>query len=157
MGSSGSVHLPDAVCLTLPPHPQVPREPAAFDRPSGIAVLGGGSSWAHLHWSLGRGMDRTQLGLAYSWEWTRLQARPPSGAHCPLSCLSFSVSCPLQAGNSLGDGSSVLDFVSVKSYSDVSLDISMLGSLGRLCRERPPVALWLGREAQLLVPCFHTA
>ena len=41
--------------------------------------------------------------------------------------------CLLQAGDSLGDGSSVLDFMAMKSYSDASLDISMLGSLGRLC------------------------
>lgn len=47
---------------------------------------------------------------------------------------SARVPCLLQAGDSLGDGSSVLDFMSVKSYSDVSLDISMLGSLGRLCQ-----------------------
>lgn len=44
---------------------------------------------------------------------------------------------PLQAGDSLGDGGSVLDFVSVKAYSDVSLGISVLGSLGRLCRVHP--------------------
>ncbi|XP_074185244.1 bromodomain-containing protein 9 isoform X3 [Rhinolophus sinicus] len=41
----------------------------------------------------------------------------------------------VKAGDSLGDGSSVLDFVSVKSYSDVSLDISMLGSLGKVKKE----------------------
>lgn len=37
--------------------------------------------------------------------------------------------CPLQAGDALGG--SVLDFMPMKPYSDVSLDISMLGSLGR--------------------------
>ncbi|XP_019479896.1 PREDICTED: LOW QUALITY PROTEIN: bromodomain-containing protein 9 [Hipposideros armiger] len=41
----------------------------------------------------------------------------------------------MKAGDSLGDGGSVLDFVSVKSYSDVSLDISMLGSLGKVKKE----------------------
>ncbi|XP_045719893.1 bromodomain-containing protein 9 isoform X2 [Mirounga angustirostris] len=40
-----------------------------------------------------------------------------------------------QAGDSLGDGSSVLDFMSMKSYSDASLDISMLGSLGKVKKE----------------------
>ncbi|KAM5260345.1 bromodomain-containing protein 9 isoform 2-T2 [Hipposideros larvatus] len=41
----------------------------------------------------------------------------------------------MKAVDSLGDGGSVLDFVSVKSYSDVSLDISMLGSLGKVKKE----------------------
>uniref|UniRef100_A0A7N5KNI7 Bromodomain-containing protein 9 n=1 Tax=Ailuropoda melanoleuca TaxID=9646 RepID=A0A7N5KNI7_AILME len=40
-----------------------------------------------------------------------------------------------QAGDSLGDGSSILDFMSMKSYSDASLDISMLGSLGKVKKE----------------------
>ncbi|XP_011372201.2 bromodomain-containing protein 9, partial [Pteropus vampyrus] len=42
-----------------------------------------------------------------------------------------------KAGDSLGDGGSMLDFVSVKAYSDVSLGISVLGSLGRLCLAHP--------------------
>uniref|UniRef100_A0A452RJ91 Bromodomain-containing protein 9 n=1 Tax=Ursus americanus TaxID=9643 RepID=A0A452RJ91_URSAM len=42
---------------------------------------------------------------------------------------------PCWAGDSLGDGSSVLDFMSMKSYSDASLDISMLGSLGKVKKE----------------------
>ena len=42
--------------------------------------------------------------------------------------LCFSV----QVGEPIGDNtSSVLDFLSMKPYSDVSLDISMLSSLGR--------------------------
>ncbi|XP_066231233.1 bromodomain-containing protein 9 isoform X3 [Saccopteryx leptura] len=41
----------------------------------------------------------------------------------------------VKAGDSLGDGGSVLDFMSVKSYSDVSLDISMLSSLGKVKKE----------------------
>ncbi|XP_029796974.1 bromodomain-containing protein 9 isoform X2 [Suricata suricatta] len=40
-----------------------------------------------------------------------------------------------KAGDSLGDGSSVLDFMSTKSYSDTSLDISMLSSLGKVKKE----------------------
>ncbi|XP_044635460.1 bromodomain-containing protein 9 isoform X4 [Equus asinus] len=41
----------------------------------------------------------------------------------------------IKAGDSLGDGSSVLDFMSMKSYSDVSLDISILSSLGKVKKE----------------------
>ncbi|KAM8813170.1 bromodomain-containing protein 9 isoform 2-T2 [Rhynchonycteris naso] len=41
----------------------------------------------------------------------------------------------VKAGDSLVDGGSVLDFMSVKSYSDVSLDISMLSSLGKVKKE----------------------
>nr|XP_020145623.1 bromodomain-containing protein 9 isoform X4 [Microcebus murinus] len=42
----------------------------------------------------------------------------------------------VKAGDTLGDGSgSVLDFVSVKPYSDVSLDISLLSSLGKVKKE----------------------
>ncbi|XP_054434334.1 bromodomain-containing protein 9 isoform X2 [Pteronotus mesoamericanus] len=41
----------------------------------------------------------------------------------------------VKAGDSLGDGGSVLDFMSMKSYSDVSLDISMLSSLGKVKKE----------------------
>lgn len=33
-------------------------------------------------------------------------------------------------GTGLGESGSVLDFMSMKSYPDVSLDISMLNSLG---------------------------
>ncbi|KAF0871425.1 BRD9 protein, partial [Crocuta crocuta] len=40
-----------------------------------------------------------------------------------------------KAGDSLGDGSSVLDFMSTKSYSDTSLDISVLSSLGKVKKE----------------------
>ncbi|ELK08175.1 Bromodomain-containing protein 9 [Pteropus alecto] len=40
-----------------------------------------------------------------------------------------------KAGDSLGDGGSMLDFVSVKAYSDVSLGISVLGSLGKVKKE----------------------
>lgn len=56
----------------------------------------------------------------------------------PVTSLLFCLvsTCLPQAGDSLGDGSSVLDFMSMKSYSDASLDISMLGSLGRLCWAR---------------------
>ncbi|XP_006900233.1 PREDICTED: bromodomain-containing protein 9 [Elephantulus edwardii] len=38
-------------------------------------------------------------------------------------------------GDQLGDGSSVLDFMSMRPYSDVSLDISMLSSLGKVKKE----------------------
>lgn len=49
-----------------------------------------------------------------------------------------SVGCsPPQAGDPLGDGGSVLDFMSVKSYSEASLDMSVLSSLGELCWARP--------------------
>nr|KAF6354379.1 bromodomain containing 9 [Myotis myotis] len=41
----------------------------------------------------------------------------------------------VKTGDSLGDGGSVLDFMSMKSYSDVSLDISMLSSLGKVKKE----------------------
>ncbi|XP_022368111.1 bromodomain-containing protein 9 isoform X3 [Enhydra lutris kenyoni] len=41
----------------------------------------------------------------------------------------------VKAGDSLGDGGSVLDFMSMKSYSDASLDISALGSLGKVKKE----------------------
>ncbi|XP_016067734.1 PREDICTED: bromodomain-containing protein 9 isoform X3 [Miniopterus natalensis] len=41
----------------------------------------------------------------------------------------------VKAGDSIGDGGSVLDFMSMKSYSDVSLDISMLSSLGKVKKE----------------------
>ncbi|XP_004625235.1 bromodomain-containing protein 9 isoform X3 [Octodon degus] len=42
----------------------------------------------------------------------------------------------VKIGDSLGDSSgSVLDFMSMKSYSDVSLDISMLSSLGKVKKE----------------------
>lgn len=54
----------------------------------------------------------------------------------PLS--SVSRDCLLQAGDPLGDGGSALDFMAMKSYSDVSLDISVLGCLGRSCRAFPP-------------------
>ncbi|XP_045422460.1 bromodomain-containing protein 9 isoform X2 [Lemur catta] len=41
-----------------------------------------------------------------------------------------------QAGDALGDGGgSVLDFVSVKPYPDVSLDMSLLSSLGKVKKE----------------------
>ncbi|XP_022437013.1 bromodomain-containing protein 9 isoform X4 [Delphinapterus leucas] len=43
----------------------------------------------------------------------------------------------VKAGDPLGDGGSTLDFMAMKSYSDVSLDISVLGCLGRLCRVPP--------------------
>uniref|UniRef100_A0A8C3RTB6 Bromodomain-containing protein 9 n=1 Tax=Chelydra serpentina TaxID=8475 RepID=A0A8C3RTB6_CHESE len=42
----------------------------------------------------------------------------------------------VKVGESIGDGNtSVLDFLSVKPYSDVSLDISMLSSLGKVKKE----------------------
>ncbi|XP_075068780.1 bromodomain-containing protein 9 isoform X3 [Mixophyes fleayi] len=42
----------------------------------------------------------------------------------------------IKFGESLGDGSSsVLDFMSMKSYSDVSLEMSMLNSLGKVKKE----------------------
>uniref|UniRef100_A0AAZ3PGV5 Bromodomain-containing protein 9 n=1 Tax=Oncorhynchus tshawytscha TaxID=74940 RepID=A0AAZ3PGV5_ONCTS len=38
---------------------------------------------------------------------------------------------------SLGEGSSVLDFMSMKSYSDMSLEMSMLNSLGKSVKKEP--------------------
>ncbi|XP_063160345.1 bromodomain-containing protein 9 isoform X7 [Candoia aspera] len=43
--------------------------------------------------------------------------------------MSFTASTH-QIGEAIGDNSSVLDFLSMKTYSDMSLDISMLSSLG---------------------------
>ncbi|XP_078221837.1 bromodomain-containing protein 9 isoform X33 [Callithrix jacchus] len=44
-----------------------------------------------------------------------------------------------QVGDALGDGGgSVLDFMSMKPYPDVSLDISMLSSLGKVKKELDP-------------------
>ncbi|XP_020932788.1 bromodomain-containing protein 9 isoform X2 [Sus scrofa] len=40
-----------------------------------------------------------------------------------------------KAGDPLGDGGSALDFMAMKSYSDVSLDISVLGCLGKVKKE----------------------
>ncbi|XP_068391206.1 bromodomain-containing protein 9 isoform X4 [Eschrichtius robustus] len=40
-----------------------------------------------------------------------------------------------QVGDPLGDGGSTLDFMAMKSYSDVSLDISVLGCLGKVKKE----------------------
>lgn len=113
------------------------------------------------HCCSGQGLpcEATPLAPGLHTAWSLLlrveqQCLSSSGAHCSLghlsSCVLCPVSCSLQAGDSLADGGSMLDFVSVKSYSDVSLDISMLGSLGRLCRHTP----W--GEVSLL-PCLHTA
>nr|XP_040127854.1 bromodomain-containing protein 9 isoform X7 [Ictidomys tridecemlineatus] len=44
----------------------------------------------------------------------------------------------VKAGDPLGDGGSVLDFMSVKSYSEASLDMSMLSSLGKVKKELDP-------------------
>ncbi|XP_048669910.1 bromodomain-containing protein 9 isoform X1 [Marmota marmota marmota] len=44
----------------------------------------------------------------------------------------------VKAGDTLGDGGSVLDFMSVKSYSEASLDMSMLSSLGKVKKELDP-------------------
>lgn len=65
-----------------------------------------------------------------------------------LACQCWEQACPCrsqcaltrppplpQPGDTLADGGSVLDFVSVKPYPDVSLDMAMLGTLGR-----PPTA-----------------
>ncbi|XP_055991046.1 bromodomain-containing protein 9 isoform X2 [Sorex fumeus] len=41
-------------------------------------------------------------------------------------------------GDTLADGGSVLDFVSVKPYSDVSLDMAVLGTLGKVKKELEP-------------------
>ncbi|XP_041726752.2 bromodomain-containing protein 9 isoform X6 [Coregonus clupeaformis] len=40
-------------------------------------------------------------------------------------------------GTGLGEGSSVLDFMSMKSYSDMSLEMSMLNSLGKSVKKEP--------------------
>lgn len=44
----------------------------------------------------------------------------------------------VKAGDPLGDGSSTLDFMAMKPYSDVSLDISVLGCLGKVKKELDP-------------------
>lgn len=44
----------------------------------------------------------------------------------------------VKPGDTLGDGGSVLDFVSVKPYPDVSLDMTMLGTLGKVKKELEP-------------------
>nr|XP_045362844.1 bromodomain-containing protein 9 isoform X3 [Camelus bactrianus] len=43
-----------------------------------------------------------------------------------------------KAGDPLGDGGSALDFMAMKSYPDVSLDISVLGCLGKVKKELDP-------------------
>ncbi|XP_055003636.1 bromodomain-containing protein 9 isoform X3 [Sorex araneus] len=55
-------------------------------------------------------------------------------------------------GDTLADGGSVLDFVSVKPYSDVSLDMAVLGTLGKVKKELEPEdgPLPLGETAKLL-------
>lgn len=47
--------------------------------------------------------------------------------------------CDIQMSDnsSLGDSSSVLDFMSMKNYPDMSLDISMLNSLGKTLKKEP--------------------
>ncbi|XP_033836843.1 bromodomain-containing protein 9 [Periophthalmus magnuspinnatus] len=47
--------------------------------------------------------------------------------------------CDIQMsdGTGLGDSSSVLDFMSMKNYPDMSLDISMLNSLGKTLKKEP--------------------
>ncbi|KAM9783247.1 bromodomain-containing protein 9 [Neosynchiropus ocellatus] len=47
--------------------------------------------------------------------------------------------CDIQMpdGSGLGEGSSVLDFMSMKSYPDMSLDIAMLNSLGKPVKKEP--------------------
>ncbi|KAM9852608.1 bromodomain-containing protein 9 [Aulostomus maculatus] len=47
--------------------------------------------------------------------------------------------CDMQMadGAGLGDNSSVLDFISMKNYPDMSLDISMLNSLGKTVKKEP--------------------
>ncbi|XP_034144955.1 bromodomain-containing protein 9 isoform X2 [Esox lucius] len=47
--------------------------------------------------------------------------------------------CDMQVadGTVLGEGSSVLDFMSMKSYSDMSLEMSMLNSLGKSVKKEP--------------------
>ena len=51
-----------------------------------------------------------------------------------LPLLLSHMACLPQAGDPLGDGGSTLDFMAMKPYSDVSLDISVLSCLGRLCQ-----------------------
>ncbi|XP_046887507.1 bromodomain-containing protein 9 isoform X1 [Hypomesus transpacificus] len=47
--------------------------------------------------------------------------------------------CDMQVadGTGLGESGSVLDFMSMKSYSDMSLDISMLNTLGKMVKKEP--------------------
>ncbi|KAJ0000342.1 hypothetical protein NQD34_012184 [Periophthalmus magnuspinnatus] len=51
--------------------------------------------------------------------------------------LTFFFSEDMSDGTGLGDSSSVLDFMSMKNYPDMSLDISMLNSLGKTLKKEP--------------------
>uniref|UniRef100_A0A8C5EKN5 Bromodomain-containing protein 9 n=1 Tax=Gouania willdenowi TaxID=441366 RepID=A0A8C5EKN5_GOUWI len=58
----------------------------------------------------------------------------------PLNCLFLIYLCvfaQITDGAGLGDNSSVLDFMSMKSYPDMSLDISMLNSIGKVVKKEP--------------------
>lgn len=48
----------------------------------------------------------------------------------PFSPSFKRISVQMSDGTGLGDSGSVLDFMSMKNYPDMSLDISMLNSLG---------------------------
>lgn len=48
----------------------------------------------------------------------------------PFSPSLKRISLQMSDGTGLGDTGSVLDFMSMKNYPDMSLDISMLNSLG---------------------------
>ncbi|CAB1333863.1 unnamed protein product [Coregonus sp. 'balchen'] len=61
-----------------------------------------------------------------------------TGVQCALSIQEFVKGCGNVAdGTGLGEGSSVLDFMSMKSYSDMSLEMSMLNSLGKSVKKEP--------------------
>uniref|UniRef100_A0A674NRS9 Bromodomain-containing protein 9 n=1 Tax=Takifugu rubripes TaxID=31033 RepID=A0A674NRS9_TAKRU len=47
------------------------------------------------------------------------------------------ISVQMSDGTGLGDSGSVLDFMSMKNYPDMSLDISMLNSLGKTVKKEP--------------------
>lgn len=112
---------------------QVPSAPAGPQRPAAF-IAGPGTG---IHWELTPGLWCGLFGVD-----TTRQAWPPRGWQAVTSVSAASpflsrIACLLQVGDPLGDGGSTLDFMAMKSYSDVSLDISVLGCLGRLCRVPP--------------------
>lgn len=123
----GSLALQVLGLSQVPSAPVGPQRPAAF-------IAGPGTG---IHWELTPGLRCGLFGVD-----TTRQAWPPRGWQAVTSVSAASpflshIACLLQAGDPLGDGGPALDFMAMKSYSDVSLDISVLGCLGRLCRAPP--------------------
>ncbi|ELR57143.1 Bromodomain-containing protein 9, partial [Bos mutus] len=61
-----------------------------------------------------------------------------AGSVCERRSIPMKPLDEVKAGDPLGDGSSTLDFMAMKPYSDVSLDISVLGCLGKVKKELDP-------------------